>query len=53
MPEGLGEVLPLTLPGAQVLGELEVARQAADTLLDMLVAMLGMFERAFAGLIVL
>ena len=52
MPEGLGEELPRTLPGARTLGELEVARQVADTLLDMLVAMMGMSEPAFVGWIV-
>ena len=52
MSEGLGEVLPRTLPGARALGKLEVVRKAADTLLDMLVAMLGMSEPAFAGWIV-
>ena len=49
MPEGLGEELPRTLPGARALGELEVAHQAAYTLLDRLVAMLGMSGPAFAG----
>ena len=52
MPEGRGEVLPRTLPGARALGELEVARQADDTLLDTLVAMLEMAESAFAGWLV-
>ena len=52
MPEGLGEELPCTLPGARTLGELEVAHQAADTLLDRPVAMLGMSGPAFAGWLV-
>ena len=41
MLEGLGVELQRTLPGTRELGELEVAHQAADMLLDRLVAMLG------------
>ena len=52
MPEGREEVLPRTLPGARALGELEVAYQAADTLPDRMVAMLGMSGPAFAGWLV-
>ena len=49
MLEGLEVELPRTLPGSRELGELEVAHQAADTLLDRLVAVLGMSGPTFAG----
>ena len=52
MLEGMGVEWPRTLPGAQALGELEVAYYAADTLPDRMVAMLGMSGPAFAGWLV-